>query len=136
MKKGFTLIELIISIFILALGITAVFAIFPLGIQIVGFSKMATTATYLGGAKIEEIISKPYNEIFSESRQTLDSPFSDYSGETEVSCVDPDLQEVACNYDLTNDPNPIKKIEVTVFWRSSLGIVERSIKLLTLISKK
>ncbi len=136
MKKGFTLIELIIAIFILALGITAVFAIFPLGIQIVGFSKMSTIATYLGGAKIEEIISKPYNEIFSESKQTLDSPFSAYSGETEVSCVDPDLQEVACNYDLANDPNPMKKIEVTVSWKSSLGIVERSIELLTLISKK
>ncbi len=135
-RKGFTLIELIVAIFILALGITAVFAIFPLGIQIVRFSKMTTTATHLGGAKIEEIISKPYNEIFSESKQALNPPFDAYSRETEVSCVDPDLQEVVCDYDLTNDPNPIKKIEVTVSWRSSLKITERSVEILTLISKK
>ena len=136
MEKSFTLIELIIAIFILALGITAIFAIFPLGIQIVRFSKMTTTATYLGEAKIEEIISKPYEEISSEPEQTFDPPFSAYSWRTEINCVNPDLQEVACNYDLTNNSNPIKKIEVTVSWRSSLGITEQSIELLTLISKK
>lgn len=132
MKKGFTIIELIIAIFILALGITAVFAIFPLGIQIVRFSKMTTTATYLGEAKIEEIISEPYNEIYSESKQALDSPFNAYSRETRVSYVDPTSPELP---EVETDLG-IKKIEVTVFWKSSLGITEQSIELQTLISKK
>lgn len=132
MKKGFTIIELIIAIFILVLGITAVFAIFPLGIQIVRFSKMTTTATYLGEAKIEEIISEPYNEIYSESKQALDSPFNAYSRETLVSYVDPTSPELSeVEIDLG-----IKKIEVTVLWKSSLGITEQSIELQTLISKK
>jgi len=134
MKKGggFTLIELIVAIFILALGITAVFAVFPLGIQIVKFSKMTTTATYLGGAKIEEIISKPYNEIYSESKQALGPPFNAYSRETEVTCFDPnDSLSPNCP-----DDTEIKMVKVTVFWRSSLGITERTIELQTLISKK
>ncbi len=132
MKKGFTLIELIVAIFILALGITAVFAIFPLGIQIVRFSKITTTATHLGGAKIEEIISKPYNEIYDEPKQALDPPFNAYSRETEVTCFDPD-DSLPPN---CPDDTGIKMVKVTVFWRSSLGITERSIELLTLISKK
>ncbi len=138
MEKSFTLIELIIAIFILALGITAVLTIFPLGIQIVRFSKMTTTATHLGGAKIEEIISKPYNEISIgvTTEPALLPPFNDYERVTVVSCVNSNLQEVTCDYDLNNDPNPIKRIEVTVSWKSSLGITERSIELLTLISKK
>ena len=81
MKNAFTLIETIIAIFILAVGITAVLTMFPLGIQIVNSSKMATIATHLAQEKIEEIISTPYGEISDESEPTLASPFNAYSRE-------------------------------------------------------
>jgi len=131
MKRGFTLIELMIAVFILTVGISAILVIFPLGIQIAKSSEMATIGTQLGQEKIEEIISKPYIDISSESKQQLSSPFNAYFRETEVTCFDPNL-------DLSpNCPNTeIKKIEVTVSWELPLKIAEKNVKIITLISKR
>ncbi len=128
MVCGFTLIEVIIAIFILAVGITAVLAMFPLGIQIVSSSKMATAAVYLGEAKMEEIISTSYEEISSEPKQTLNPPFSAYSRETEVACFDPNGSF------FPNCPGDtgIKEIKVTVSW----GVAGKKIELSTLITKR
>jgi prepilin-type N-terminal cleavage/methylation domain-containing protein len=131
--RGFTLIELMIAIFILSVGILAVFLMFPLGIQIMKSSEMATIGTQLSQEKVEEVISCSY-EIISVGLTTespLPPPFDAYRRETRVSCVDPllGLQEVATD-------QGIKKIEVTVFWKSPLGITEKSIKIETLISKR
>ncbi|MBZ9578097.1 prepilin-type N-terminal cleavage/methylation domain-containing protein [Patescibacteria group bacterium] len=127
MKNAFTLIEVIIAIFILAVGITAVLAMFPLGIQIVSSSKMATTAVYLGEAKMEEIISTSYEEISGE-QQTLNPPFSAYSRETEVTCFDPNgSSSPNCPED-----TGIKKIKVIVSW----GVPAKKIELVTLITKR
>ena len=128
MKNAFTLIELIVAIFILAVGITAVLAMFPLGIQIVSFSKMATVAAYLGEAKMEEIISTSYEEIFSEPKQTLNPPFGTYSRETEVTCFDPN----GSSFPNCPGDTGIKKIKVTVSW----GVVDKKIELSTLITKR
>jgi len=127
MVCGFTLIETIIAIFILAVGITAVLTIFPLGIQIVNSSKMVTTATYLAQEKIEEIISTPYGEISNESEPTLASPFNAYSRETGVTYFDPDNPGVTSSED-----TGIKKIKVTV----SRGVADKKIEFSILITKK
>jgi len=132
-SNGFTLIEVLVAIFILSIGVLSVFGIFPLGIQIVGSSKMASVAVYLGEAKIEETIFIPYEQISigTTTELALPSPFSSYGRETKVSYVDPvlDLEEVA------NDTE-VKKIEVTVSWKSPVGLTEKSIELVTLISKR
>jgi len=62
-SKGFTLIELLVAIFILTVGISAVLAMFPLGLQVVKSSKMTAIGAQLGQEKIEEIISKPYADF-------------------------------------------------------------------------
>jgi len=139
-NKGFTIIELLLAVFILAIGIIAVFGTFPLGINVVRSGKMTTIATQLAQAKLEEEFSKTYNEI-SIGISTEDygdmSDFNNFKRVTEVNCVEPvDLTEVACDYDPVNDVQPLKKVEVTVFWKSSLTILERDLKLATLISKK
>lgn len=131
MKKGFTLIEIIIAIFILAVGISAVLAMFPLGLQVVKSSKMTAIGTQLGQEKIEEIISKPYVDISGEPKQQLPSPFSAYSRETEVTCFDPN-GELSPNCPDTG----IKKVEVTVSWELPLKVVRKSIKIMTLISRR
>ena len=132
MKKGFTLIELIIAIFILTLGITTVFAVFPLGIQIASSSKMATVATHLGEEKIEEIISKYYDEISDAAfpdELSLPSPFSAYKRETEITCFDPnDSPPPNCS----DGDTGIKRIEVTVSW----GTPTKKIELNALITKR
>ena len=131
--NGFTLIEVLVAIFILSIGVLTIFGIFPLGIQIARSSEMATIAVYLGETKIEEVISTPYEEIFvgATTDSSLPPPFSSYGRETRVTYVDPalGLQEVA------NDTE-VKKIEVTVSWKSPVGLTEKSIELVTLIGKR
>jgi len=134
--KGFTLLEAIIAIFIITIGIVAVLQMFPLSIQQQTSAKMATVAGQLAQEKMEEFISKSYTDISSEATTTLSSPFEAYSRAVRVTCVNPNLQEVPCNYNPTNDPNPLKKVEVTVYWKSPLGVAEKNLKIATLISKR
>jgi len=136
-KGGFTLIEVLVSIFILTVGIMAVLQAFPLGTKILGSSKRTTVAGQLGQAKIEELISQSYEKISFgtiEVKHILDSPFSSYQRETEIVCVDPDLdfsEVIDCN------PDPgMKKIEVTVFWEAFFGLAEKSHQIVSLISRK
>lgn len=136
-REGFTLIEVLISIFILTTGIIAVLQAFPLGTKILGSSKRVTIANQLGQAKIEELISQSYVEIsfgIIETKHVLDSPFSSYQRETEIVCVDPDLdfsEVINCN------PDPgMKKIKVTVFWKTFFGFSEKNNQIISLITKK
>lgn len=132
--RGFTIIELLISIFVLEVGIVAVLYIFPLGSQIQKSSQMATIAVQLSQGKIEEIISKSYGEISVgaiEEDYGFDSNFSSYKRKTEVNYFDPENPQIPASSDLG-----IKKIEVTVFWRSPSGVSEKEVKLATLIVKR
>lgn len=133
--EGFTIIELLIAIFILSIGISAILTMFPLGIQIVRSSKMAAVAVYLGEAEIEEIISTSYEgiSIGTFNEPSLPSPFTAYGRETEVTCFDPN--NVGISPDCPNDTG-MKKIKVTVFWNSPLKITDENIELTTLISRK
>lgn len=137
-KQGFTLIEVLISIFILTAGIIAVLQAFPLGTKILGSSKMVTIASQLGQAKIEELISRSYEEISSgivEAKHILDSPFSSYQRETKIVCVDPADSDFLEVVDCSLDPG-MKKVEVTVFWKAFFGLSEKSKSIISLITKK
>lgn len=137
--KGFTLVEAIIAIFIITIGIVAVLQLFPVSLQQQKMAEMSTVASQLGQEKIEEILSQSYETLSTgtttENYGTI-TGFSAFKRETRINCVNSNLQSVACNYDSTNDPNPLKKIEMTVYWKSPLGISERSFKIATLITKK
>ena len=61
-KDGFTLIEIIIAVFMISLSIAAILAIFPAGIKINSSSQMESIAIQLAQARIEEKISKSYYE--------------------------------------------------------------------------
>jgi prepilin-type N-terminal cleavage/methylation domain-containing protein len=133
-SKGFTIIELIISIFILTVGISAVLYMFPLGTQVQKSSQMATVAIQLSQGKMEEIISKSYSEIVPgiiEEDYGFDSDFSSYRRQTEISYFDPVNPQTVPASDLG-----IKKVQVTVFWRSPLETSEKEIKLITLFARK
>lgn len=136
-SKGFTILELLITIFVLSIGIVGFLQAFPLGTHIAKTSQMTTIATQLAQAKMEEQIPKSYDEIsigIIESKHQLASPFESYQRETKVSCVDPEL-ELSEVVNCSPDPG-IKKIEVTVFWKSSLGVTEKNIRIASLISKR
>jgi len=128
---GLTIIELMIAIFILAVGLIGVLSAFPLGAQLENSAQMTTTAIQLAQAKMEDIISKPYEDIGSEAKQTLASPFSAYSRETEITYFNPDNPEVIPTEDMG-----IKKIKVTVSWKSALGSSSKKVEIFSLIAKR
>ena len=64
---GFTLIELIISIVILIVGLVGVLLIIPLAQRASGRSALASRASILASEKIEELKSKGYEELTSQS---------------------------------------------------------------------
>lgn len=138
--KGITLIETVIAVSILALGIIGVLQAFPLGAHLAKTAQMSTVATELGQAKIEQEISRSYNDIpVSDTVENYGSisDFTAYKRVTQINCVRAsDLSAVSCNYDLANDPSPMKKIDVAVYWRSSLGLGEKNISLMSLIANK
>ena len=128
---GFTFLEVIIAISVLIIGILATLQIFPLALNIEKLNQMETQAIFLAQEKIEEKISRAYQDIqiITETEDPLSSPYERFSRETKVIYVDSDLATTSSNLGL-------KKIEVTVRWRSSLRIREKSVNLITLIAEK
>jgi type II secretory pathway pseudopilin PulG len=133
-KKSFTLLELLIAIFVLTVGILAVFQAFPLGVHIQKSAQMDTVANQLCQAKMEEISSLSYGEI---SLGISDDPygsivsFPSYKRRTEISYFDPNNPSVPPALD-----SGIKKIKITVFWHSTMGISEKQVIITNLIAQR
>jgi len=138
--KGITLIETIIAVSILAVGIIGVLQAFPLGVHLAKTAQLSTVAVQLGQSKIEENISRYYSDV--SVGNTLENygqitGFNAFKRLTQINCVRAsDLSQVSCGYDPLSDPYPMKKIEVTVSWRSPLGVAEPNINLTTIIVRK
>ena len=131
--KGFTLIEVLITVFILAVAMAGVLAIFPVGIQLERSAKMTNTASWLAQAKVEEISSTPYDEISCGSfvePYGFDPDFSSFQRETKINYVDPEQALNSVSFD-----SGIKKIEVSVIWEPSGYLAEKEVKIFTLIAK-
>jgi prepilin-type N-terminal cleavage/methylation domain-containing protein len=137
--KGFTLVEILIAIFVLSVGIVAVLYMFPIGLEVGKSSQMTTIANQLAQAKIEEVMSKSCSELSSGTSTENYGEVSDfpaYKRVTEITCLNTDFQPVSCDYDPTNNPNPLKKIKVTMFWKSPLGVSEKTLEIASLIPKR
>ncbi len=128
-KKGFTITEAMVAVFVLMLGIVAVLHLFPLSLQTRKFSEMKTVASQLAQAKIEELSANSYDDISvgTTTEVQLDSPFEGYSRQLVVNYVDSNLQNSASDTGL-------KKIEVTVSWSSSLSISQKNVRVINLVA--
>ena len=131
LNVGFTFLEVIIAISVLIIGILAVLQVFPLALNIEKLNQMETQAIFLAQDKIEEKISRAYQniQVITEIEDSLPSPFERFSRETKIIYVDSDLATTTLDLGL-------KKIEVTVQWKSSLRLREKSVNLITLIAEK
>lgn len=130
-KEGFSLIEVMIAVFVLSVGILTVLVFFPFGLQMARYSKMTSQAVQLAQEKIEEVISRPYTDVVSEPESVLAVPFNAYFRKTDVVCFDPNG---------SSSPNcpetGIKEVKVTVSWSSPFGGTSPKIELYTLISQR
>jgi prepilin-type N-terminal cleavage/methylation domain-containing protein len=133
LKNGFTLIEIMVAIFILTLGVLAVLAMFPYGLRIMNASNMSTKAVELAQGKIEEVISISYQSInISDTiENSLPSPFEAFKRETIITYVDP-----SSGLSQTDSDKGVKKIRVIVFWKSGLVLSQKNIEVSTLISQR
>ena len=72
MKKGFTLIEVLVAIFILGLGMVTIFNLFPLGLQSFSYARKLNEVYLLAEKKLEELKIQPKIEAGGISGQEKD----------------------------------------------------------------
>lgn len=134
MKKGFTIIEILVSMIILTIGVLAVVILFPSGFRLSAVSKEMTVATNLAQEKMEEKFALTYENLTvgTEAKQRVSSdpnnPFYPYQRETKVFYVNPS------NLSLSQTDSGLKEIEVTVFFQERGQ--EKTITLRNLKAKK
>lgn len=84
-NKGFTLIEVILAIFILGLGMVTSFNLFPVGLQSLTYARRLNEIYFLAERKIEELKSMPRVEAGQTSGVERDLSWTVYSEPIEVS---------------------------------------------------
>lgn len=123
----------------ISLSIAAILAIFPAGIKINSSSQMESIAIQLAQARIEEKISKSYYEnptgTIVENYGTIEG-FGGHKIETAISFVYIDQNGNIDPDQASQSDTDIKKIKISVFWRSSWGGAEKKIETSTLMSKQ
>lgn len=133
-SKGFTLIEILIAVFVLATGVVTIMQAFPLGSYIQKSAQLNTVASELAQSKMEEILSQSYGDI---STGVVEEPYGfvpsapSFKRKTEITYFDPNSPGTPPASD-----SGIKKITITVFWHSPLGIQERNVQIANLISQR
>ena len=92
-KGGFTLIEVLIAVFVLTVGFVALLEAFPLGAHVQKSAQMTSVAVQLSQSKMEEIVASSYQEITAGTTTEdygFDANFQAFKRKTEVSYFDPE----------------------------------------------
>ena len=132
-EKALTLVEVSVAIFVFAVGLIAIARLFPVTSKTTMASKNISIASSLAQEKMEEALSKDYDEIISLTRQKEsedpNDPYYLYETQVDVVYVDPnnDLNESTTDQD-------IKKMTISVFWEESGQ--EKNVIVNSLFSKK
>jgi len=93
-NKGFTLIEVMISIAILVIGLVGVVLVIPMAQKASGRSALATRSAIIASEKTEELKSKGYTELTSQATWSgADDPFTWEATVTDVAAIDFELTE-------------------------------------------
>ncbi|MDQ7821758.1 MAG: prepilin-type N-terminal cleavage/methylation domain-containing protein [Candidatus Eremiobacteraeota bacterium] len=100
---AFSLIEVMIAMVIFTVGIIAVMYLFPLGARTIGKAKEVTAASFLGQAKMEEVLLLPADQMPSLSEGDFGPEYpllyfrvqtvSPYSGKDSLVYVSVDVEK-------------------------------------------
>ena len=120
-RKGFTLIEVLVSVVLLGIGLTVILELFSGGLRSARISEEYTRAVWYGRTKMEEmLITGDLPEGMTEG--TFDHQ---YSWKAEVKKSNPSIvQEMET---MTALPTDLYQIVVTVTWPS--GTRQRSLEI-------
>ena len=107
-KRGFSLLELIIAIAVLAIGLVGILQIFPIGLRASQRAGMMTKVTFLAQNKIEDVKLTGFDEITALPPKI---PLSGREGDFEwnIKIDEVELEGIASDSD-------IRKVTVTITW--------------------
>lgn len=135
-QSGITIIEVIISVSLLAVGILGLLQAFPRGIDAGKSVELTTVAEQLAQEKIEELMAANYDSLpagtlENQLRISPDpaNPFYKFKRSSAVELLDSSLLSSGADVGF-------KKIIVTIYWPGVLGGVDRSIQLVHLKAKR
>jgi general secretion pathway protein I len=106
-NPGFTLLEVMVAMSIIAIALTALLVSQSQSISIAGEAKFSTTAALLAQSKMAEIETKTEDELTYDSGDFGDD-FPDYSWEMEVQDVIFTDEEEFTDY--------LKQVDLTIYW--------------------
>lgn len=134
-KKSFSLLEVMIAVFVLVLGLLAVIQAFPISINIRGEAKRKTVASELAREKIEEIQSQTYNNIEIGTTTEDYDAIEGFETYKRVTSVKYNYLEGSELKKAISDQG-LKKVEIRIYWEEPLRPEEKKLKIATLISKR
>ncbi len=121
MKKkflGFTLIEVLIAVFILELGLLGIAGFYASSFKIIKTARNETIAANLASGILDEQLSISYDNLQNVDRRKYtddgNSPFFNWDEKIEITHVDQNLAE-------QTEDTGMKKILVTVYWQETSG---------------
>lgn len=134
-RRGFTLIEVMVSIAIITGTFFAIISIFPFSLNMNQRAQNLTSAAYLAQAGIEKTLSMGYElsgvgAVETKARLSNDpaSFLYPFYRQTTITYVDGNLADAVTDTGL-------KKIVSAVFWYNPLSAQEQQYTLTTLLSK-
>ena len=134
-QKSFSLLEVMIAVFVLVLGILAVIQAFPISINVRGEAKRKTVAAHLAQGKIEEIQSYTYDNIEIGTTTEDYGSIAEFENYKRVTAVKYNYVEGSNLKKATSDQG-LKKIEVTIYWEKPIKEGEDKFKIATLVSER
>jgi len=124
MRKGFTLIEVLIAIFLLLIVFISIFSAYQLNLRVLSISKNRVVAANIANFELEKIRNLPYSSIgvnghypdgVLEESKIISRNNVDYTVETRVEYVIDSADGLASPDD--DCPNDYKKATIKVSWQ-------------------
>lgn len=117
-KKSFSLIEVLLAVFILEIGLLGISTFYAYSHKIAKMARNQTIATNLAQGVLDEQIAKSYDspELITVNRTAYstvpNNPFQGFDKEITITCINASLGDLNCL-----DPNAhMKKVIVTIYW--------------------
>jgi len=133
-KKAFTLIEILLAVFVLEIGLLGIASFYTYSFKITKTARNETIAANLASGLLDEVLENSYpNMVVGEGNKTAyeatpNSPFANFQKKIDIAYIDSNL---SASY-LPPDTN-MKKITVTIYWTQDSG--ERSFQIASIKAK-
>jgi general secretion pathway protein I len=109
-NHGFTLLEVMVAVAIIAIGLTALLGSHSQSVSLASEAKFNTTATLLAQDKMAQLELEKFQDVANDSGD-FGEEFPHYRWELQVSGIDlPGYQEISKN---------IRQIDLTLLWGDS-----------------